>query len=83
MMKTTIASRILPSNREVRGHVENKEYTKALDFFCDKLKKESSEDAACDTEKKFDVSICIEEKQDKFKLEKKTYDVYISKKEHS
>lgn len=84
-MKTTIASRILPSNREVRGHVENERriYKDAFDFFCDKFKEESSADAVADAEEEYGVNIYIEEKRYKFKPEKKTYDVYISKKEHS
>lgn len=78
----TTTSRILPSNREVRGHV-NKSCKDAFDFFCDKFKEESSADAVADTEEEFDVNIYIKKQQDKFKPEKKTYDVYISKKEHS
>ena len=78
----TLASRILPGNIEVRGHVENKRNdTQALDFFCEKFKKESSKDAKWDTEEEFKVNVDIKTKEDIFSS-KKTYDVYIMPKEH-
>lgn len=83
-MKEILASRILPEGIEVRGHVEDRKIgEKALDFFCDKFKKESCEDAAKDTQKKFKVDIHVEREQNKFDKEGKKYDVYIGPKEHS
>lgn len=81
----TTTSRILPSNREVRGHVANKDYTKALDFFCDKFKKESSADAAEDTKEEFGVTVCVEKSEELTTNNQpiKVYDVYIGPKEHS
>ena len=80
----TLASRILPGNIELRGHVESEQKelcTRAFGFFCNLFKKESSDNAAYDTEKKFGVSVHVEKKENKFS-DKKTYDVYITKKEY-
>ena len=78
----TLASRILPGNIEVRGHVENERNdTQAFDFFCNLFRKKSSGNAAYDTEEEFGVSVHVEKKENKFS-DKKTYDVYITKKEH-
>lgn len=81
----TLASRILPGNIEVRGHVESREIgTKALNFFCERFKKESSADAVDDTEEEFDVDVRIKKKSKDFKEQPiKVYDVYIGPKEHS
>lgn len=82
----TLASRILSGNREIRGHVDSEASElckKAFAFFCDEFKKESSQNSAWDTQEEFKVDVHVEKKQDKFDNEKKTYDVYISKKEYS
>lgn len=81
-----LASRILSSNREIRGHVDSEasELCKnAFDFFCNKFKEESSEDAAWDTQEEFKVNVHIKNEPNMFDNERRTYDVYISKKEHS
>lgn len=80
----TLASRILPGNIEVRGHVENERNdTQALDFFCNRFKKESSADAAEDTKEEYGVDVRIN-KNEPFEAQTgKVYDVYITKKEHS
>lgn len=81
----TLAPRILPGNREVRGHVEKDLDKKALDFFCKQLKTESSEDAKHDTEEEFGIDVCVKRGPcDQFNEQPiTTYDVYIGKKEHS
>lgn len=79
-----LATRILSNNREIRGHVDSKQdkhCKKAFDFFCNLFKEESSENAAYDTKEEFGVSVHVKKKEDKFS-DKKTYDVYITKKEY-
>ena len=80
---TIITSRILPGGIEVRGvdSKQDKHCKKAFDFFCNLFKEESSENAAYDTKEEFGVSVHVKKKEDKFS-DKKTYDVYITKKEY-
>ena len=76
-MKETLASRILPNNKEVRGHVDSEKFElckNALDFFCNKFKKESSEDAAWDTQEEFNIPIRVE---NFYEEPMHVYDVYI------
>lgn len=79
-----LSSRILPGNIEVKGYVDIKKEKlckEAFEFFCDKFKKESSANSAWDTEEEFKVNVHIKMKKDIFSG-KKTYDVYITPKEH-
>lgn len=83
-MKEILAPRILSNSREIRGHVDSEQKelcTMAFGFFCNLFKEESSENAAYDTEEEFGVRVHVEKTEDKFS-DNKTYDVYITKKEH-
>lgn len=55
--------RILLGKKEVRGYIkrngEEQKLKEALEFFCEKLKEESSADAKTDTEAEYDVRVEI------------------------
>ena len=55
--------RILQGKKEVRGYIkrdgEERKLKEALEFFCEKLKEESSADAKADTEAEYDIPIEI------------------------
>ncbi len=55
--------RILQGKKEVRGYIkrdgEERKLIEALEFFCDKLKEESSADAKVDTEAEYNIPIEI------------------------
>lgn len=80
-------TRILPRNREVRGHISSENFEtnrKAFDFFCKSSVEEAIAFATDDTKEEFGVDIHVVKKEDKFREEPKNiYDVYIGPKEHS
>lgn len=81
-----LSPRILSRDKEIEVIVhidsEQKELCKrAFEFFLDEFNKNSSADSAWDTEEEFKVNVHIKTKEDKFS-NKKTYDVYITPKEH-